>query len=151
MKNKVNFKKREGAALMFVIMVLFVLIIFSSSVAFLFSLNHRQALMQEKNMKEHYLKLSAIDVTISTLLSTLEVDSNNVEKTMIDVIKGIKNDIILEDEIQIDGQKVGIRLFYDKKNNKTNIYSFVIYDNENSKELSVALEFSGNQYRMIWE
>ena len=151
MKKELVFKNREGAALVFVIMALLVLIIFTSSVAFIFASNHKQALIQEKNIKEHYLKSSAIDVTISTLLSTLQVDDEGIEKTMIDVIRSKKENLALADIIEIDGQKVEINLFYDGVKDKTRISSNVVYGTDVSKKLSAVLEFSGTQYRMIWE
>lgn len=119
------------------------------SVHFIFSSNLKMSVAQEENLRAHYLTLSGIDITKSTLLSTLYVDSNNVERTMFEKIR-LDNITSLEDSIIIDGETVDIDVTYDEAEDVITINSTVNLKSGNTKNLGLELKFSGNQYKERW-
>ena len=149
---KHNFKlnrNRKGSVLAFVLVVFLIIVVISTTVAFLFSSNLRMAVNQEENMRAHYLNLSGIDVTLSTLLSPLYVESGE-DKSIIDKLRKDKVQTTLTDEIDIDGKIVGITVVYDKDEDELTITSSTTLESGASKDLSLRLEFSGNKFRMRW-
>ena len=149
---KHNFKlnrNRKGSVLAFVLVVFLIIVVISTTVAFLFSSNLRMAVNQEENMRAHYLNLSGIDVTLSTLLSPLYVESGE-DKSIIDKLRKDKVQTTLTDEIDVDGKKVGITVVYDKDEDELTITSSTTLESGASKDLSLRLEFSGNKFRMRW-
>lgn len=149
---KHNFKlnrNRKGSVLAFVLVVFLIIVVISTTVAFLFSSNLRMAVNQEENMRAHYLNLSGIDVTLSTLLSPLYVESGK-DKSIIDKLRKDKVQTTLTDEIDIDGKIVGITVVYDKDEDELTITSSTTLESGASKDLSLRLEFSGNKFRMRW-
>src|SRR5687768_13260346 len=102
---------REGSVLVMVVLVFLVITILFTSVVFIFSSNLKMATNQRENMRGHYLALSGIDVTKSTLLSILSVESG-VEKTMFQKIRE-NNIALLQDSIPIEGEEVQIKVTYD--------------------------------------
>jgi hypothetical protein len=115
----------------------------------MFSSNLKMAKTQENNMRVHYLLQSGIDMTLSTLLSTLEVEDGE-EKTIIDKIKKDNTTIQLTDDIDIDGNEVQITVDYTKDTDEVTIKSSTILDSGATKELSLRLEWSGNSFRTRW-
>lgn len=148
--SKLKFNKnREGFVLAFVLIIFLVIAIITSSVAFMFSSNLKMAKTQENNMRVHYLLKSGIDMTLSTLLSTLNVEDGE-EKTIIDKIKKDNTTIQLTDDVDIDGNEVQITVDYIKDTSEITIKSSTIVDSGATKELSLRLEWSGNSYRTRW-
>lgn len=139
---------RKGSAIVFVIMIFMIVGIISTSVFFLFSSNLQMAAQQEENMRGHYLALAGIDITKATLLSTLTVVSG-VEKTLFNKIREDKIDL-LGDQITIDGEEVNITVEYDEVEDIVTINSSVALASGSIKDLSLKLEFSGNQYKERW-
>lgn len=140
---------RSGSVLVFILIIFLVISIMTSTIAFLFSSNIRMAKRQEDGLREHYLALSGIDVTISTLLSTVIVESG-VEKTMAEKIIEGNADRQLNDEIDIEGEKVKINLDYKKDKKEFTIKSSVNTKVNYQKELSLNIVFSGNSYKKRW-
>jgi hypothetical protein len=140
--------KRTGSAMVFVILLFLITIIIITGVNFLFSSNLRMSVAQEENMRAYYLALSGIDVTKATLLSTLYVDSG-VEKTMFQKIRE-SNIALLEDNIDIEGKIVDIKVTYDKGDDVITIDSTAPLGSGSTKTLSLQLEFSGNQFKEYW-
>ena len=103
---------------------------------------------QEENLRAYYLTLSGIDITKSTLLSTLYVD-DGVEKTMFSKIREEKIPS-LTDSITIDGEVVNIEVTYDETEDAITINSEANLKSGNTKALALELKFSGNQYRERW-
>lgn len=140
---------RSGSVLVFILIIFLVISIMTSTIAFLFSSNIRMAKRQEDGLRAHYLALSGIDVTISTLLSTVIVESG-VEKTMAEKIIEGNTDRQLNDEIDIEGEKVKINLDYKKDKKEFTIKSSVNTKVNYQKELSLNIVFSGNSYKKRW-
>lgn len=143
-------KKRQGSVLVFVLILFLILSIISTSVAFVFSSNLKMSTTQQENMRAHYLALSGVDITISTLLSIVEVDSNGDEITLHEKIRHGGVDRELNDQIFIEGETVDIKLNYDSKSEEFTIESNVTTKNDYKKELSLNIIFSGNQHRTKW-
>ncbi|MDD4680058.1 MAG: hypothetical protein PHP79_04095 [Clostridia bacterium] len=61
-------KKRNGSALVTVIMLLAVIVILTSSVSVIFANNLRQTRLQEQKVQAYYLALTGIDMTLSALM-----------------------------------------------------------------------------------
>lgn len=141
--------RRTGSAMIFVIILLLITMIIFISVNFIFSSNLKMSVAQEENLRAHYLTLSGIDITKSTLLSTLYVDSNDVERTMFEKIR-LDNITLLEDNIIIDGEIVDIDVTYDNAEDVITINSTVNLKSGNIKSLGLELKFSGNQYKERW-
>lgn len=141
--------RRPGSALAFVIILFFITIIVFTSVNFLFSSNLKMAVSQEENLRAHYLALSGIDITKSTLLSPLTVEAG-VEKTMFNKIREDNSLASLTDSITIDGEVVNIQVTYDKTEDNITIKSTANLKSGNTKTLALRLEFSGNQYKERW-
>lgn len=141
--------RRTGSAMVFVLILLLITMIIFISVNFIFSSNLKMSVAQEENLRAHYLTLSGIDITKSTLLSTLYVDSNNVERTMFEKIR-LDNIASLEDSITIDGETVDIDVTYDEAEDVITINSTVNLKSGNTKSLGLELKFSGNQYKERW-
>ena len=140
--------KRTGSAMVFVILLFLITIVVITGINFLFSSNLKMSVVQEENLRAHYLTLSGIDITKSTLLSTLEIDAG-VEKTMFNKIREEKI-TSLEDSITIDGEVVDIEVTYDEGEDVITISSTATLKSGNTKTLALELEFSGNQYRERW-
>ena len=140
--------RRSGSAIVFVIILFLITIIVFASVNFIFSSNLKMSVAQEENLRAHYLTLSGIDITKSTLLSTLYVDAG-VEKTMFNKIREAKI-ASLTDSITIDGEVVDIDVTYDEAEDIITINSTANLKSGNTKTLALELEFSGNQYRERW-
>lgn len=141
--------KRKGSVLTYVLIILIILSIITTSIAFLFSSNFMMAKRQEENMRAYYLALSGIDITISTLLSTVEIDSNGEEKSMVSIIEEDNVDREFNDEIEIEGDKVKINLKYDSNKKEFIIKSSVELDYL-KKDLTASISFYGNSYRVKW-
>lgn len=139
---------REGSALVMVVLVFLIITILSASVVFIFSSNLKMAVRQEDNMRAYYLALSGIDVTKSTLLSVLSVESG-VEKTMFQKIRE-NNIALLQDSIPIEGEEVQIKVTYDNEDDVIIIDSTAPLSSGGTKTLSLRLEFSGNQFKEYW-
>jgi len=140
--------RRSGSAIVFVVILFLITIIVFTSVNFIFSSNLKMSVAQEENLRAHYLTLSGIDITKSTLLSTLYVDAG-VEKTMFNKIREAKI-ASLTDSITIDGEVVDIDVTYDEAEDIITINSTANLKSGNTKTLALELEFSGNQYRERW-
>ena len=140
--------KRTGSAMVFVILLFLITIVVITGINFLFSSNLKMSVAQEENLRAYYLTLSGIDITKSTLLSTLEIDAG-VEKTMFNKIREEKI-TSLEDSITIDGEVVDIEVTYDEGEDVITISSTATLKSGNTKTLALELEFSGNQYRERW-
>jgi FlaG/FlaF family flagellin (archaellin) len=141
--------RRTGSAMVFVLILFLITIIVFTGVNFIFSSNLKMSVAQEENLRAHYLTLSGIDITKSTLLSTLYVDADGVERTMFEKIR--KDNIAsLEDSITIDGEVVDIDVTYDETEDIITINSIANLKSGNTKNLALELEFSGNQYRERW-
>lgn len=139
---------RDGSAIVMVILVFLIITILLTSVVFIFSSNLKMATHQEENMRGYYLALSGIDVTKSTLLSVLSVESG-VEKTMFQKIRE-SNIALLEDSINIEGKEVYIKVTYDNGDDVITIDSTAPLGSGGTKTLSLRLEFSGNQFKEYW-
>lgn len=142
-------KNRRGAILAFVVILFLIVSIIASSVAMMFTSNLKMAEHQENNLKGHYLALSGIDITISTLLSPLYVDDGK-DKSIIDKLRKDKLPVIINDKIDIDGQEVLITMAYDNMEESILITSRVQVTSDFSKELSVRMEFTESQYKLRW-
>lgn len=140
--------RRSGSAMVFVVILFLITMIVFASVNFIFSSNLKMSVAQEENLRAHYLTLSGIDITKSTLLSTLYVDAG-VEKTMFEKIR-TDNIASLTDSITIDGEVVDIDVTYDEAEDIITINSTANLKSGNTKHLALELEFSGNQYRERW-
>lgn len=150
-KYKMKLKRdREGAILVFVVILFLIVSIIASSVAFVFSSNLKMAKHQEENLEGHYLALAGIDITISTLLSPLYVEGVD-DKTIVDKLRKDKAAVTMTDEIDIDGQKVGITLVYDNVEEEIFITSTAQVNPDFTKELSVRMQFTESQYRLKWD
>jgi hypothetical protein len=149
LREKVFNNKRSGSVMVFVIILFLITIIVITSVNFIFSSNLKMSVAQEENLRAYYLTLSGIDITKSTLLSTLYVDAGGVEKTMFEKIR-VDNIASLEDSITIDGEVVDIEVTYDETDDVITISSTANLKSGNTKNLALELEFSGNQYRERW-
>lgn len=145
---KIN-NRRSGSAIVFVVILFLITMIVFASVNFIFSSNLKMSVAQEENLRAHYLTLSGIDITKSTLLSTLYVDAEGVEKTMFEKIRE-NNIALLEDSVTIDGEVVDIEVTYDEEEDIITINSTANLRTGNTKSLALELEFSGNQYRERW-
>lgn len=141
--------RRSGSAMVFVLILFLITMIIFASVNFIFSSNLKMSVAQEENLRAYYLTLSGIDITKSTLLSTLYVDGAGVEKTMFEKIR-MDNIALLEDSITIDGEDVDIEVTYDDAEDIITINSTANLKSGNTKSLALELEFSGNQYRERW-
>ena len=141
--------RRTGAAMVFVIILLLITMIIFISVNFIFSSNLKMSVAQEENLRAHYLTLSGIDITKSTLLSILYVDGGGVERTMFEKIRADKI-ASLNDSIAIDGEVVDIDVTYDEAEDVITINSAVNLKSGNTKSLGLELKFSGNQYKERW-
>lgn len=146
-KLKLN-NKRTGSAMVFVIILFLITMIVITGINFLFSSNLKMSVAQEENLRAYYLTLSGIDITKSTLLSTLYVD-DGVEKTMFSKIREEKIPS-LTDSITIDGEVVNIEVTYDETEDAITINSKANLKSGNTKALALELKFSGNQYRERW-
>ena len=141
--------RRTGSAMVFVLILFLITLFVFTGVNFIFSSNLKMSVAQEENLRAHYLTLSGIDITKSTLLSTLYVDADGVERTMFEKIR--KDNIAsLEDSITIDGEVVDIDVTYDETEDIITINSTANLKSGNTKNLALELEFSGNQYRERW-
>ena len=140
--------RRSGSAIVFVVILFLITMIIFVGVNFIFSSNLKMSVAQEENLRAHYLTLSGIDITKSTLLSTLYVDAG-VEKTMFNKIREAKI-ASLTDSITIDGEVVDIDVTYDEAEDIITINSTANLKSGNTKTLALELEFSGNQYRERW-
>ena len=140
--------RRSGSAIVFVVILFLITMIIFVGVNFIFSSNLKMSVAQEENLRAHYLTLAGIDITKSTLLSTLYVDAG-VEKTMFNKIREAKI-ASLNDSITIDGEVVDIDVTYDEAEDKITINSTANLKSGNTKTLALELEFSGNQYRERW-
>lgn len=140
--------RRSGSAMVFVVVLFLITMIVFASVNYIFSSNLKMSVAQEENLRAHYLTLSGIDITKSTLLSTLYVDAG-VEKTMFEKIRA-DNIASLTDSITIDGEVVDIYVTYDDAEDIITINSTANLKSGNTKHLALKLEFSGNQYRERW-
>ena len=140
--------RRSGSAIVFVVILFLITMIIFAGVNFIFSSNLKMSVAQEENLRAHYLTLSGIDITKSTLLSTLYVDAG-VEKTMFNKIREAKI-ASLTDSITIDGEVVDIDVTYDEAEDIITINSTANLKSGNTKTLALELEFSGNQYRERW-
>lgn len=141
--------RRSGSAMVFVLILFLITMIIFISVNFIFSSNLKMSVAQEENLRAYYLTLSGIDITKSTLLSTLYVDGAGVEKTMFEKIR-MDNIALLEDSITIDSEDVDIEVTYDDTEDVITISSTANLKSGNTKHLALQLEFSGNQYRERW-
>jgi type II secretory pathway component PulK len=141
--------RRSGSAMVFVLILFLITMIIFASVNFIFSSNLKMSVAQEENLRAYYLTLSGIDITKSTLLSTLYVDGAGVEKTMFEKIREAKI-ASLTDSIDIDGEDVDIEVTYDETEDVITISSTATLKSGNTKHLALELEFSGNQYRERW-
>ncbi len=141
--------RRAGSAIVFVVILFLITIIVFTSVNFIFSSNLKMSVAQEENLRAHYLTLSGIDITKSTLISTLYVDGNGVERTMFEKIR-LDNIASLTDSINIDGEVVYIEVTYDETEDIITISSTANLKSGNTKSLALELEFSGNQYKEKW-
>lgn len=157
MKNKDKFiTNRKGSALAFIIIIFFVLSIMASTISILFLSNLTQAKKQENNLKAHYLAMSGIDVTIATLMSTVEVSPTGEEVKMYKKIINNRTDSELEDNLNsvlgLNGtsEKVTIKLKYNKDKKEFTIISQAEIKESITKELSLNLTFSGNTYKKKW-
>lgn len=140
--------RRSGSAMVFVVILFLITMIVFAGVNFIFSSNLKMSVAQEENLRAHYLTISGIDITKSTLLSTLYVDAG-VEKTMFEKIRA-DNIASLTDSITIDGEVVDIDVTYDDAEDIITINSTANLKSGNTKHLALKLEFSGNQYRERW-
>lgn len=140
--------RRSGSAMVFVVMLFLITIIIFVGVNFIFSSNLRMAVKQEEGLRAHYLALSGIDITKSTLISTLYV-GGGAEKTMFNEIRE-KKIASLVDSIDIDGEVVDIEVTYDETEDIITISSTANLKSGNTKSLALELEFSGNQYKEKW-
>lgn len=134
--------------MVFVVILFLITMIVFAGVNFIFSSNLKMSVAQEENLRAHYLTISGIDITKSTLLSTLYVDAG-VEKTMFEKIRA-DNIASLTDSITIDGEVVDIDVTYDDAEDIITINSTANLKSGNTKHLALKLEFSGNQYRERW-
>ncbi len=141
--------KRSGSAMVFVLILFLITMIVFTSVNFIFSSNLKMSVSQEENLRAYYLTLSGIDITKSTLLSTLYVDADGLDKTMFEKIR-TDNIASLTDSITIDGEVVDIDVTYDDAEDIITINSTANLKSGNTKHLALELEFSGNQYRERW-
>lgn len=141
--------RRTGSAIVFVVILFLITIIVFTSVNFIFSSNLKMSVAQEENLRAYYLTLSGIDIAKSTLISTLYVDGNGVERTMFERIR-MDNIASLTDSINIDGEVVDIEVTYDEEEDVITINSTVNLKSGNTKNLALELEFSGNQYKERW-
>lgn len=141
--------KRSGSVMAFVLILFLISMIVLTGVNFLFSSNLKMSVRQEENMRAHYIALSGIDITKSTLLSPLYVDGSGAEKTMFNKIREDKK-TPLNDSITIDGEVVDIEVTYDVTEDVITINSTANLKSGNTKTLALELEFSGNQYRERW-
>lgn len=139
---------KTGSAMVFVVILFFIMMIIFAGINFVFSSNLKMSVTQAENLRAHYLTLSGIDITKSTLLSTLYVE-NGVEKTMLDKIRA-DNISFLEDIVTIDGEVVDIDVSYDNVADKIIIESTVNLKSGITKHMTLELKFSGNQYRERW-
>ena len=152
MKTKTQKLKRnkDGSILVFVVFVFLIVSIMAATISVLFSNNLTQAKRQEDNLRAHYLAMSGIDMTVATLMSTVEV-SGGEEVKMHEKIK--KNNVNIdgwEDDFLLDGETIKIKLSYDKVDEEFTIISSVDIGDNLHKELSLSLEFSGLGYKKIW-
>ncbi len=137
---------KDGIALIYVMLTFVILVMLTTSVAFVYSSNLKQASGQEANMEAHYLMLAGIDVTKSTLLMPLEYDEGE-PVSMIDVI--IAGNITnLVDNLEIDGQVINIEVDYDEDEKEIIITSSI---DGISHNLTLKLDVSGQTYREHWE
>lgn len=134
----------------FVLIIFLVIVILASTVAFVFLSNLKMAKVQEENMRAHYLVHSGIEMTLSTLLNTLYVEDGE-EKTIIDKMKKDNVSLQLKDNIDIEGKQVKVIVDYIKNSNEININSSTILESGGTKELSLLLEFSGNNFKTRWK
>ncbi|SFH47745.1 hypothetical protein SAMN05192551_101129 [Tindallia magadiensis] len=141
-------KNNKGIALVYVLMAFLVLMIFMSSVVFIFSTNHKQAIRQDDHMRAYYLALSGIDVTKSTLLMPLYVEDEE-EKNMMDKMKS-DGPIYIDDSLEIDGEDIEISVEFDEDRNTFVLTSEVVTDKGITSKLILELEMSGNRYQERW-
>lgn len=141
---------RKGSVLVYVLIIFLIIVTITSTVAFLFTSNLRMAGNQEENLRAHYLALSGVDITISTLLSRVAMEEGE-EIIMADKIKNGNEDVQLTDEIDIEGEIVEIEVNYNKEKKNFTINSKVNTKKNIEKELSLEITFSGNQYKKIWK
>lgn len=142
-------RNRSGSILVFVLIAFLVIVILTSSVALMFSSNLKMATNQEENMRVHYLLLSGVDLTLSTLLSPLYAEGTE-DKSIIDKLRKENTNVTLNDEIDIDGKKVKVNVVYVKDSKEIAIKSSTVLKSGSTKELLLTLEFSGNKFRKIW-
>lgn len=109
------FREESGAALVFTLLAFLVLMIFMSSLVFVFASNHKQAVRQKDQIQAYYLALSGIDVVKSTLIMPLYVESEE-ERNMMDRIKNNGPNLI-EDSFTIDGEEIEVSVEYDNSRN----------------------------------
>lgn len=147
---KFKLKNRKGSILAFVLIIFLIVSVILSTVTFIFSSNLKMAKHQEENMRAHYFVLSGIDVTLSTLLSTLKVDNDGKDMTIIDSL--MKDDIstTLSDVIHIDGQEINVKVIYEKGNKEITINSSTTLESGFTKDMSLKLEFSGDKFKKRW-
>ena len=148
---KIQLKKRKGVTLAITIMIFLVVSILLFSISIVFSTNLKQATHQEKKMKAHYLALSGIEITKSTLLKPLSIQ-NGKEINMIEYIK-LNPDIYpkLEDSVQVDGTEVNITVEYDKDDYILNITSIAEYDDGIEAKLKLKMDVETTKYTEFWE
>lgn len=117
-------KEENGASLVFTLLAFLVLMIFMSSLVFVFGSNHKQAVRQKDQMESYYLALSGVDVVKSTLIMPLYVETDE-EKNMMDRMKN-HGPSRIEDSFIIDGQEIEVSVQYDNSRNLFVISSEVV-------------------------
>lgn len=145
---KKHLKNHQGIALVYVLMAFLVLMILMSSIVFIFSANHKQAIRQDDHMKAYYLALSGIDITKSTLLMPLYVEDEE-EKNMLDRMKS-NGPTEIEDSFELEGEEVDVSVTYDDDRNTFVITSEVVTEKGIRRSLTLELELSGNRYQERW-
>ncbi len=149
-EKKLNLKNKKGSILVFVVFIFLIVSIMAATISVLFSNNLTQAKRQENNLRAHYLAMAGVDMTIATLMSTVEISNGKEIKMYEKIMKDNKNVDGLEDSIDLDGEEINIILTYNKVDEEFTIISSVETKDKSSKELSLNIGFSGSTYKTIW-
>lgn len=150
LKFKQSKQRKKGASLVLVIVVFVVTTILLFSMSIIFNSNLKQATYQQKKMTAHYLALSGVEATRTTLLMPVAVVSGK-DTNMIEYIKMNPNTYPkLEDSITVDGNVVNIIVDYDKDSKIIYITSSADYEDVNST-LKLRMDVKTEKYREFWE
>jgi len=105
MKKKDLLKQRDGAALIWVLIIFTILMILTSSLFLLIRQNLLETINQEERLQTYYIALSGLDLTYAALMDP----SNNPKKIneAIQKIKSSNKSLIDTIIIEIDGGKSG--------------------------------------------